>query len=217
MYINKIAIYILFIISITTLIGCTTQNNAVEPSMSKEVSVSEFNDIPDDIKGTIIPIDSLLLYHTETKNEYDSGDSYMLWRTLQYAFGNFGVNYNRAELKDYALSCEPIAVGEFTTAILDGDFQDYPIPEKLNDDVWYDSNTDTYHFAVGDRGLSQTEITSYQYMEEHNLKVTARLFAQDDNSTICSGTFYFKRNEYASGVIEPLFYYTITDAEFTMP
>lgn len=89
--------------------------------------------------------------------------------------------------------------------------------EELSNDITYDSETDTYFFGMGDRGLSQTEVLSYRYLEDHTLIVTARLYAQDDDSTICSGTFYFKRNKYASGVIEPLFYYTVTDAEFTMP
>ena len=240
---KKFITSILLIFILITAIGCTPKNQTSEISspetviesvvsieeettvaetstesfLSEEITVSDFNELPDDIKGTIIPMDSLLLYHTETGNTYDAGDSYMLWRTLQYAFGNFGLNYNRAELKDYALSCEPMVVGEFTTAILDGDYTDYPIPEKLSDDIKYDSETDTYLFGVGDRGLSQTEILTYHYLEDHTLKVTARLYAQDDDSTICSGTFYFKRNEYASGVIEPLFYFTVTDAEFTMP
>ncbi len=222
--------YLLLITIILSTVGCTTKDKIYSDSnivnstesvsesfVSEDVSVSDFNEIPDDIKGTIIPIDSLLLYHVETGQKYNTNDSYMLWRTLQYAFGNFGVNYKRAELKDFALNAEPIVVGEFTTAILDGNYMNYPIPEELSNDIWYDSNEDVFFFSVGDRGLSQTEILTYQYLEEHNLKITARLYAQDDNSTICNGTFYLKRNEYASGVIEPLFYYTVTDVTFTMP
>jgi len=241
--IKKTFLTFILLIFILTTIGCspknkTSENNSAETGiesidsgeeetnvakssteafLSEEITVSDYNELPDDIKGTIIPMDSLLLYHTETGNAYDADNSYMLWRTLQYAFGNFGIHYNRAELQEYAISCEPMAVGEFTTAILDGDYTDYPIPEELSNDIAYDSENDTYFFGMGDRGLSQTEVLSYRYLEDHTLKVTARLYAQDDDSTICSGTFYFKRNEYASGVIEPLFYYTVTDAEFTMP
>lgn len=228
----KFVAYILLIILIVSTVGCsktdttppdsnetiveTTEPESTHESfVSEEVIVSDFDDIPEDIKGTIIPIDSLLLYHTETGNTYDTNDSYMLWRTLQYAFGNFGLNYNRVELKDYAFSAEPMTVGEFTTAILDDDYENYPIPEKLSEDVWYDSENDIYCFSIGDRGLSQTEILTYQYLEDHNLKITARLYALDDNSTICEGIFYFKRNKYASGVVEPLFYYTVTNVEFT--
>ncbi len=224
----------LFFISIFILTACKTSDNASEvPSTSEieeqpliasdskpsaiiesEIYVSDFNELPDDIKGTIIPIDSLLLYYAETGNGYDSSDSYMLWRTLQYAFGNFGVNYHRADLKDYSLCVEPINVGEFTTSILDGDYKNYPIPKELSDNIWYDSSDDLYHFGLGDRGLSQTEILSYQYLEDHNLRVNARLYGLDDDTTICSGTFYLKRNDYASGVVEPLFYYTVTDVEY---
>ncbi len=228
---TKLAIVFITSISILSLLGCNSSSETMDVTLNveeststyenepiatieQEVSVSDFNELPDDIKGTIIPIDSLLLYHAETGKEYDANDSYMLWRTLQYAFGNFGVNYNRAELKEYSLTVEPMTIGEFTTAILDGDYKNYPIPEELNDQAWYDSNDNSYYFGVGDRGLSQTEILTYQYLDNHNLKVTARLYGLDDNSTICSGTFYFKRNDYASGVIEPLFYYTVTTVEF---
>lgn len=195
-----------------------TKENEAETAtgfiISEEINVFDFNELPDDIKGTIIPIDSLLLYHAETGNEYDSNNSYMLWRTLQYAFGNFGINYNRAQTKDYNITVEPMTIGEFTTSIIDGDYRNYPIPAELSDDIWYDGNDDLYYFGLGDRGLSQTEILKYQYLEDHNLKVTARLYGLDDNTTICSGTFYLKRNDYASGVIEPLFYYTVTDVEY---
>lgn len=223
----------IILISIFILTACTTPANTSESSSfqeaeetiiasesepdticEQEISVSDFNELPDDIKGTIIPIDSLLLYYAETGNEYNSGDSYMLWRTLQYAFGNFGESYNRAALTDYSLCVEPMNIGEFTTSILDGDYKNYPIPEELNDNIWYDSNDDLYYFGIGDRGLSQTEILSYQYLENHNLKINARLFGLDDDTTICSGTFYLKRNDYASGVVEPLFYYTVTKVEF---
>ncbi len=228
---NKLALVFIISISILSLVGCDSSSettgvtlNIEEPTstyenepiatIEQEVSVSDFNELPDDIKGTIIPIDSLFLYHTETGKEYDANDSYMLWRTLQYAFGNFGVNYNRAELKEYSLTVEPMTIGEFTTAILDDDYKNYPIPEELSDNIWYDSNYDLYYFGIGDRGLSQTELLTYQYLDNHNLKITARLYGLDDNSTICSGTIYLKRNDYASGVIEPLFYYTVTTVEF---
>ncbi len=186
-----------------------------EAIISEEIIVTDFNELPDDIKGIIIPIDSLLMYHAETGKEYDTNDPLMLWRCLQYAFGNFGVNYKRAEVKNYNLVVEPMTIGEFTTAILDGDYNDYPIPDVLSEDIWYDSNDNLFYFGMGDRGASQTEIMTYQYLEDHNLKVTARLYGLDDNTTICSGTFHLKRNDYASGVVEPLFYYTVTNVEFT--
>lgn len=241
MFKTKFAITIVLIMIFVSITGCTFNNELptgndstfndeittttvsepedtipeeTEVFSSQEITVSEFDELPDDIKGTLIPIDSLLLYHVETGNEYDSNDSYMLWRTMQYAFGNFGENYNRAEQKDYHLTVEPMTIGEFTTAILDGDYNNYPIPEELSGYIWYDSNEDMYYFGMGDRGLSQTEVLTYQYLENHTLKVTARLYGLDDNTTICSGTFYFKRNDYASGVIEPLFYYTVTDVEY---
>lgn len=191
-----------------------------EIEVDKEASETQhpisFNDLPDDIKGCIIPMDSLMLYHVETGKEYDPKDAHMFWRTLHYALGNFGINYNRAEMVDYELVVESMVIGEFATSFIVDYNELLPIPEELSDSIRYDSDEDIYYFGLGDRGLSQTEILSYEYVDNNTLKITARLFGQDDNSTICKGDFLLKRNDYASGVIEPLFYFTVADAEFYM-
>lgn len=173
-----------------------------------------FTDLPDDIKGTIIPMDSLMLYHIETGKEYDKTDSYMFWKVLHYELGNFGINYNRAEMTDYELAVEPMVIGEFATSFIYDYNESLPIPSELNDSVRYDDSEKMYYFGLGDRGLSQTEILSYEYIDNNTLKATARLFAVDDKATICTGEFLLKRNDYASGVIEPLFYFTVVEAEF---
>ena len=216
------------------LLGCdsaselTENNDVIQESEIENISTTEadstlsekqqnisFNDLPDDIKGCIIPMDSLMLYHVETGKEYDSTDAYMFWRTMHFALGNFGVNYNRAEITDYELEVESMVIGEFATSFIPDFDNPPPIPEELSDFVRYDDNSDTYYFGLGDRGLSQTEILSYEYVDNNTLKITARLFGLDDDSTICRGEFVLKRNDYASGVVEPLFYFTVTEVEFS--
>ncbi len=182
--------------------------------LEKQQNIS-FNDLPDDIKGCIIPMDSLMLYHVETGKEYDRADAYMFWRTLHYAFGNFGLNYNRAEITDYELEVESMVIGEFATSFIPDYDNPPPIPEELSDSVRYDDSSNTYYFGLGDRGLSQTEILSYEYVDNNTLKISARLFGLDDDSTICKGDFILTRNDYASGVVEPLFYFTVTEVEFS--
>ena len=198
--------------------------NETEESLVNETSTDmensemqqpiSFDDLPDDIKGCIIPMDSLMLYHVETGKEYDSKDPHMFWRTLHYALGNFGMNYNRAEMVDYELAVESMVIGEFATSFIVEYNDPFQIPEELADSIRYNNEEDIYYFGLGDRGLSQTEILSYEYVDNDTLKITARLFGQDDNATICKGDFVFKRNDYASGVIEPLFYFTVAEAEF---
>lgn len=197
----------IFLIAIT-IAGCAKESNEAENQL-------EFNELPDDIKGSIIPMDSLMLYHVETGKEYDQTDAYMFWRTLHYALGNFGVNYNRAEMTDYELAVESMVIGEFATSFIPDYDNPLPIPEELSDSVRYDDSSDTYYFGLGDRGLSQTEILSYEYIDNNTLKITARLFALDDDSTICKGNFVLIRNDYASGVVEPLFYFTVSEVEFS--
>ncbi len=195
------------------------KKNETKPIETQTLEIQQplsFGDLPDDIKGTIIPMDSLMLYHVETGKEYDSSDAHMFWRTLHYALGNFGTNYNRAEITDYELVVESLVIGEFATSFIHDYTNPLPIPEEIKDAVRYDSTEDKYYFSLGDRGLSQTEILAYEYVDNNTLKISARLFAVDDNSTICKGDFILERNDYASGVIEPLFYFTVVEAVFTM-
>ena len=53
----------------------------------------EYESLPDDIKGMLIPIDSLLLYNVEIGGEYKPEDPEMFWQTMHYMFGNFGEFY----------------------------------------------------------------------------------------------------------------------------
>ena len=190
-----------------------------ENSNNKAVLDAEgiaFEELPDDIKGLIIPIDSLLLYHAETGAEYAPENPEMFWMVMHYAIGNFGEFYNRAEVVGSEFAVESMDAAEFATSFVEG-FEGFPlIPDSLSYRVRYGSEEDVYYFGVGDRGLSQTEILLYEYIDNNTLKISARLFASDDDSTICQGEFMLVRNEYAGGVIEPLFYFTVSEAEFSM-
>lgn len=174
----------------------------------------DFEELPDDMKGLIIPIDSLLLYHIENGGEYLPENPEMFWQVMHYAIVNFGEFYNRAELVESELAADSMVIGEFASAII-ADLEEIPsIPDSLSYGVRYDSEEDLYFFGVGDRGLSQTEILSYEYIDNNTLKIRARLFAMDDDSTILEGDFVLVRNEYAAGVIEPLFYFSVSEATF---
>lgn len=176
----------------------------------------EYESLPDDIKGMLIPIDSLLLYNVEIGGEYKPEDPEMFWQTMHYMFGNFGEFYNRAEFRESELAVQSMDAAEFATSFV-ADFKELPqVPESLNYGVRYDVKEDVYFFGVGDRGLSSTEILSYEYMDSNTLKITARLFAADDDSTIRKGAFTLVRNDYAAGVIEPLFYFSVSEAEFSV-
>lgn len=199
----------------------TAEQIKVETENSNNMVVSDadgiaFEELPDDIKGLIIPIDSLLLYYAETGSEYAPEDPEMFWRVISYAIGNFGEFYNRAELVESELAVDSMVIAEFASAFI-VDFEGIPlIPDTLSARVRYDHEEDIYYFGVGDRGLSQTEILSYEYIDNNTLKISARLFAIDDDSTIRKGDFTFTRNEYAAGVIEPLFYFSVSEAVFSM-
>lgn len=191
----------------------------VEPESVDSIIVSDengiaFEELPDDIKGLIIPMDSLLLYHIENGGEYLPENPEMFWQVMHYAIVNFGEFYNRAELVESELAADSMVIGEFASAII-ADLEEIPsIPDSLSYGVRYDSEEDFYFFGVGDRGLSQTEILSYEYIDNNTLKVSTRLFGVEDDSTILKGDFVLVRNEYAAGVIEPLFYFSVSEATF---
>ena len=173
-----------------------------------------YEELPDDIKGMLIPIDSIFLYNVESGKGYSSDDDVAFWSVMHYAFGNFGEFYNRAERMGSKLAVENMDAAEFATAFAE-DFEELPaVPDSLSERVCYENEGGIYLFGVGDRGLSATELLSYEYVDSNTLKITARLFAVDDDSTICEGDFTLVRNEYAAGVIEPLFYFSVSEVEF---
>ena len=174
----------------------------------------EYEELPDDIKGLLVSIDSLLLYHVENDAEYVSNDPEMFWMVMHYAIGNFGTFYNWAELREYELAVGSKVIHDFASAIVANSENIPAIPDSLSMNIRYDNEEDLYFFGVGDRGLSQTQILSYEYIDMDTLKVSARLFAMDDNSTITKGDFVFKRNHNANCEIEPLFYFTVSEVEF---
>lgn len=174
----------------------------------------DFEELPDDIKGMLIPIDSLLLYYAENGLEYVPNDPEMFWMVMHYAIVNFGESYNRAEFQEYEVAAESKVIDEFASAIM-ADLEEIPsIPDSLGGNVRYDSEQDLYFFGVGDRGLSQTEILSYEYVDNNTLKVSARLFAMDDDSTMNKGEFVLTRDEDVDGAEEPLFYYSVSEVTF---
>ena len=188
--------------------------NSDLPAVSNPNGI-EYEVLPDDIKGMLIPIDSLLLYNVEMGGEYNPDDPEMFWLAMYYSIGNFGEFYNRAELRESELVVESMDAAEFATSFVP-EFNDFPqIPDWIGSIIRYDNVEDAYFFGVGDRGLSGTEILSYEYVDSNTLKIKARLFAADDNSTIREGEFTLVRNDYASGVIEPLFYFSVSEAEFS--
>lgn len=236
---SKIILFICIICLLLSVVGCGNENESTdyESVISEETIPDEnivvetqeegnqivsmedgipFEELPDDIKGTIIPVDSLMMYHIEQGGEYAPEDPQMLWLSLYYAIGNYGAFYNRAEYVDSELAVESMVISEFISAF-STEIKEIPqIPDSLSSIIRYDSEKEMYFFGVGDRGLSQTEILSYEYVDSNTLKISARLYAMDDDSTICAGDFTLVRNEYASGVIEPLFYFTVSEAEFSV-
>ena len=198
-----------------------TENNSSENGTVDSDLPSAYNpdgiayeELPDDIKGMLIPIDSILLYNVESGKEYTPEDAEVFWSAMHYAFGNFGEFYNRAERMGSKLVVESMDAAEFATAFVE-DFEELPaVPDSLSERVCYENEGGIYLFGVGDRGLSATELLSYEYVGSNTLKITARLFAVDDDSTICEGDFTLVRNEYAAGVIEPLFYFSVSEVEF---
>lgn len=181
---------------------------------SEEIVVSNPDELPDNLKGLIILVDSLLLYYIEYSDDVKTDEPEVIWQLLHYAVGNYGAFYDRAELIEGEYVTDRAVVEEFLSAFMP-EFEDIPnIPFSLKDRIRYEEEEKQYYFSAGDRGLSQTEILSYRYPNNDTVVIHARLYGVDDDATIQEGTFTFSRNGYAASVVEPLFYYSLTDAEF---
>lgn len=187
---------------------------SMESNDSEEITVVSQDDLPDNLKGLLIPVDSVLLYQVEYGNDIKTEDPEVIWQLLHYAVGNYGAFYDRAELIEGDFVADRAVVQEFLSAFIP-EMEEIPdIPDSLKDRIHYKEEEKQYYFAAGDRGLSQTEILSYQYPDNDTVIIRARLYGVDDDVTIKEGTFTFSRNGYAAGVVEPLFYYSLVKAEF---
>ena len=151
-------------------------------------------ELPEELKGMIVSMDSLMLAGIESGDAVTVVNQETFWTVMHYAIGNFAEAYNCGEVVESDLAVAGADVAEFAAALTDGFESLEAMPASEEYGIRYDAETDTYFFGLGDRGLSQTEILSYEYTDMDTVKVSARLFAQDDDSTICNADFTLVRN-----------------------
>ena len=88
------------------------------------------------------------------------------------------------------------------------------MPDSAEYGIRFDAETDTYFFGLGDRGLSQTEILSFEYTDMDTVKVSARLFGLDDDLTICTADFTLVRNANVDAASDALFNFSVSEVNF---
>lgn len=170
--------------------------------------------LPAGMESMLAPMDSLMMCMYE--NGYAYGDDpYVFWVELRYLLGNYyGMAESGAAAEDAYLRVEPETVKEFASS-LTADFRELPeMTEGLENLVRYDAETDTYLFALGDRGLSQAEVLSCEEQKDGNYQVQTRLYGVDDGETICIADFTLVPNTYQpESQTEQLFWYSVSAME----
>lgn len=163
------------------------------PSASNPDGLTE-EELSEELKGMVMAIDSLMMASVENGETVTANNPEKFWTVMHYALGNYAETYNRGEVMESELAVKSTDVVEFAAALTDGfnGLETMPASEEYG--IRFDAETDTYFFGLGDRGLSQTEILSFEYTDMDTVKVSARLFALDDDSTICNADFTLVRN-----------------------
>ena len=186
--------------------ACTSNTETDDPPQSQQISI----DTETAISDMTAPVDALVRCMLENDMTYDPEDSEFFWTALCYFAGAYGQHHPLAELSDTDLALPTQAVQEHAIALF-ADYDDLPeIPADLSFRVTYDADSDTYHFSLGDIGLSETTLT---FEEEQNGIVTVRAelrSTMEDKSLIGAWRVTMTENTYADSIEEPLYLYSIS-------
>lgn len=181
--------------------------SAENTESNKEMTEEE---IRASIEGMIGPMDSIILASNE-ETSYDNLTPDAVWRYLYYVVVNHGYGHQLAEFEGGELKLRSMAVAEYAAAMFEN--PDLPeIPSSLEGIVRYDVDWDAYYFMLSDRGMDASEITEYSKNEDGSYDVFVRLYDLEMNETISRWKFRIVENQYADGISNTLFYWTITTA-----
>ena len=163
----------------------------------------------DNLENMLMPMDALMMCVTENGYEYGSTDPTVFWASLYYTLGNYGTKREIVTINGSEMIVPSQVVQEFARGVF-ADYDNLPeIPGNLNTAIRYDEGKDAYVVSLGDRGLSESRIYDDYDNGDGTYTVMAKLCATDSNSTICDYKFILVENQYADGVQNPLFYYSI--------
>ena len=186
----------------------SVEDSSIENTESqKEMSEEE---IKASIEGMIGPMDSIILA-SDGETSYDNLTPDAVWKYLYYVVVNHGYGHQLAEIEGGELKLRSMAVSEYAAAMFGN--PDLPeIPSSMEWNVRYDADWDAYYFMLSDRGLDASEVTDYSKNEDGSYDVFVRFYDVEMNETISTWKFRLVENQYADGITNPLFYWTITMA-----
>lgn len=170
-------------------------------------------EIPEDLTAMIPAIDSVLRSVSYEENfHYDPANPQFFWTALYLMGVNWGLEHPLGELDEDWVTLPRQAVQEFATALF-FDYDDLlPIPETLMTPIFYNEDTDRYHFAGSDKGDSETVIDEYTHQGDGTIALRASLRGSE-GEVLDSIDLVLVDNPYADGITDPIFLYSIRSVE----
>lgn len=193
-----------------------SESNDVNDSQSEnsesEVVELDESQIAESIQNMLPPMDSIMLCATENGIEYNAENPDTFWTLMYYLVVNHGYGNPLAEFAGGDLKIGSRAVFEYAAAMFE--IEKMPdIPASRAEIIKYDEKEDAYYFMLSDRGLSDSEIVSFEKNADGSYDVIARLYDVEEGGTISTAKFHLVKNKNIDGIDNPQFYWTITSAE----
>lgn len=161
-------------------------------------------------------LDSLVrAINAEYAGAYMPRDPDFFWVTIYLMAANYGyVHPFYQESGEGGAQLPRQAIQEFATAA----FLDYddllPIPESMNETIWYDEAYDAYAFALSDPGMLYTEIGAFEFLEGGVAYVTINLCdGEEPGIPIETYLAILEPNPYADAIADPIFWYSVSDVQ----
>lgn len=171
----------------------------------------------DERVNAMLPVmDSIALPMAWGESVYQPLDPEYFWAAICMMGVNWTAENPQASLADdYCTLRLPRQLVQEIASALFFDYDDLlPIPESMEDTVWYEEPMDAYLINMGDRGELTTVIESVTPGDQGALKVAVVVYnpwGEDDPETHV--VFELVPNPYVDGITEPTYSYSVSSAQ----
>ncbi len=168
-----------------------------------------------EMQNMFLIMDAINMCMLETGQEYSQEDTGFFWTAIKFAIINSGIIEAGMEGITYdTMSGEttvtPEIVKQFALAIFCTD--ELPIPPQVENGVSVTADG-SYLFGIGDRGLSQGVLHSWDVNDDgtYTVEVELQAVGEDDGREMAKFNYLLTDNYYASDSETPMFAFSIED------
>ncbi len=191
---------------------------AAEPEVQEAIEEATGVVMDEKKESALWVMDSLLMCMYENDYAYEPTNPEFFWSALVYTIGNYGYLREGSGMVE-SDGVEGVAkvyervVQEYATALFE-DYDDLPeIPSDMTMVYVNPDDSEQYCFLMGDRGISASRITEWRENGDGSYQAEIEFYALDDDSVIAVGKYTLVDNPYLDGITDPIFYYTVRDAQ----